>query len=82
MSPGTRSATGTVTGRPSRIAVALSDTIAKSASIARPARYSWTKPMMALATTTASTTSPSVPLPTPIATAAAAISTQTNGLWI
>lgn len=54
--------------------------------MARPARYSWTKPMIELITTTARMTAPFlIPSPsqsTAMATPPEAIRTQMSGLWI
>ena len=81
-SPGTRSAAGTVSTRPSRVTVAFCGTMSDRASMAWPALYSWIKPMMALITTTDSTTNPSVILPRPTARVPEPSSTQMSGLLI
>ena len=67
MSPGTSSVAGKDCFRPPRTATTSEGTIVVSASIALLARYSWTKPMIALRITTPPMTRPSTTLPVRIA---------------
>ena len=57
MSPGTKSAAATVSISPLRLTRARITSIFVNASRARSARFSWTKPITALSTTTVNTTS-------------------------
>ena len=75
MSPGTRSAAGTVAGFPSRTTAASEAAIFLSAAIAFSARYSWLNPRAALRTTMTMMAIVSAASPSAPASTAAAIST-------
>ncbi len=75
-SPGTTSVTGTMRTSPPRITCALAAVILRSAAIARSARNSWTKPMMALSSTITTIAMVSLRSPMMPEMIAAAISTR------
>ena len=82
ISPGANPSADTAMDCPFLRAVAASGIMAASASIAFPARYSWTKPMIALMITAPNTTAASVGFLSATAKAPAASSSHPIGLLI